>query len=149
MSTWAIIEDLYSRLGEEYVNKLAIRNDWDEDTESYVANEDPEVIETRLNQALLDAKNLILQKLTCLYTNVELLDEENFPAILIWHVRTTVEVLKAGGDCTSCNCEQLDNFIKCNSICATSGVCLTSKKTFLFVSEAKFKCECMGVCSCC
>lgn len=140
-STWATIEDLYVRYGEEYVDKLAIRNVWDESTQSYVSDESDENKTLVLQTALDDAKALILQKLSCLYTNSEVVNEYYFAALKQWHIRLTIETLKIGGDCTSCACVgDLDKFL-CSKICTEDGVCLISAETGFVVSKACFKCE--------
>lgn len=147
--SWATSSDIYARYGEEYVNKLCIRRNWDEEAQQYVASESDEAKAEILNLALEDAKNLILQKLSCNFTNFSQVNSLDFPSILLWHIRMTIEVLKVGGDCTKCSCEEFDNFIKCNEVCTADGVCLIKKNSFISGSVAKFECECHGRCSCC
>lgn len=142
-STWATIEDLYQRFGDEYVDKLAIRRVWDSTLEQYVADESPEGKEMVLELALCDAKQYLKQKIGCCYGSVELLDQYVFLSIKSWHIKLTIETLKVGGDCYSCTeCNKsFDDFCGCNSICSQDGVCLPSKKTFIEVSESCFPCE--------
>ena len=148
-NSWASINDLYERFGDEYVDKLATRRKWDAALDTYVADESVEGRTRVLTLALCDAKALLIQKISCLFGNISLLSTSNFSSIRQWHIRMAIEVLKAGGDCHSCNCESLDNFLKCGTICDENGVCLPSKTTFISVSEAKFPCECEDRCSCC
>lgn len=149
-STWATIEDLYQRFGDEYVDKLAIRRVYDVDTDSYVADESPEGKERVLNLALCDARAHLKQKVSCCYGEVSLLDEHIFPSIKQWHIKLTIETLKVGGDCfacTECN-KSFDDFCSCNSICSEDGVCLPSKKTFISVSEQSKDCCKIERCKC-
>ena len=147
--TWAAKEDLYARFGQEFINKLAIRRNYDEETESYVASEDDESIENVLNTALEDAKTLILGKLSCKFANFQIVNTMDFPSIKQWHIKMTIEVLKQGGDCTACDCTKLDEFL-CTNICTEDGFCLTSIKSFISVSKPHFPCEaCKGDCKCC
>lgn len=148
--TWALIEDLYARFGDEYVDKLAVRRKWDETIQDYVADQSEEARTEVLELALEDAKALILQKLSCLFSGLENLETSDFPAIKIWHIKMTIEVLKKGGDCTACDCAALDEFLKCGSVCTEDGVCLSKKSTFITVSDSQFPCECFpkGCCSC-
>lgn len=149
--TWATKEDLYARFGDEVIDKLAIRSDWDKYDQSYVANESCKAKDQILDLALEDAKNLIIHKLSCIYSNYSLVQSEDFvcPVLKQWHIKTTFEVLKAGGDCSSCNCEKLDEFLKCNTLCSDGGVCLSRNSTFISASVAKFPCECGWNCKCC
>lgn len=149
MSSWATKEDLYSRFGQEFVTKLAIRRNWNNELSMWVASEGPTDIGAILNLALEDAKNIILQRLSCLFSNYQAVNSSSFSALKYWHIKTTIEVLKANGDCTGCKCEDLDEFLKCNSLCDDSGFCLTKKTTFISASVAKFECECHGRCGCC
>lgn len=149
MSSWATKEDLYARFGQEFVTKLAIRRNWDNESKIWVASEDPIDIGAILNLALEDAKNLILHRLSCFFSNYQSVNESSFSALKFWHIKTTIDVLKANGDCTSCKCEDLDEFLKCNNLCDDDGFCLTKNTTFISATVAKFECECIGGCSCC
>lgn len=148
-TTWATVDDLYDRFGDEFVDKLAIRRVWDEGLQSYVADESPEGKLKVIELALCDAKGMILTKLQCLYSNVSLIEDAYFPSIKVWHMKMTIETLKVGGDCYKCNCEDLDKFLSCNNICSDDGVCLISKSTFISVSPAVLCCEMMGKGCCC
>ena len=151
--TWATIQDLYTRFGDEFVDKLAVRRTWNASLQDYVGNESREHLDLIIQTALDDAKSLLKQKLSCAYQNISILDEQTFSCIKQWHIKLTIDVLKVGGDCTSCKCEGLDDFLKCGSICSDDGNCLVSKSTFFSVSEAHFPCESCGCgesrCSCC
>lgn len=145
-TTWATIEDLYRRFGDEYVDKLAVRRVFDESVQSYVADESQEGKEMVLELALCDAKNFLKQKIACCYENVSLLDEYVFTAVKNYHIKLTIDTLKAGGDCYACTecIKSFDDFCSCNSLCSTDGTCLSSKKTFLSVSDSEFPCEGCG-----
>lgn len=142
-STWATIEDLYQRFGDEYVDKLAIRRVFDQDLDSYVADESDEGKEMVIALALCDAKNYLKQKIGCCYEEVTLLDDHVFPAVKNFHIKLTLDTLKVGGDCYACaECiKSFDDFCSCNSLCSTDGICLSSKKTFVTVSCPEFPCE--------
>lgn len=152
-STWATVDDLYNRFGDEYIDKLAIRRIYDTDLEQYVADESEEGKLKVIELALCDAKSLILRKLSCYYTqaSLSLLDSSVFKSIYLYHIKLTIETLKAGGDCSSCDCiSPMEEFFKCGPICSEDGNCLVSNKTFISVSESKFCCELMGKgCKCC
>lgn len=149
-STWATVEDLYARFGDEYVDKLAIRRVWDVDSQMYVADESTEGKLRVISLALADAKALLKRKLQCLYSNVDYLDTYVFSAIKQWHIKLTIETLKMGGDCSACACNtDIDSYFACGSICSDDGMCLSSKKTFITVSEAVFCCERNCGCGCC
>lgn len=148
--SWATIKDLYARFGEEYVNKLGIRRNFDLETDSYVASEDCKSVKSVLETALADAKQLILYKLACKFKDYEKVNTTNFSIIKQWHIKTTIEILKVGGDCTSCDCEGLDGFINCGTVCTDDGVCLKKKVSGISVSVPKYPCEgCKGECKCC
>lgn len=149
-TTWATEEDLYTRYGDEFVDKLAIRRNWDEDEQQYVADESDEAKAAVIALALCDAQNLIIQKLSCLYSNTDILNTELFGALKQWHIRLTIETLKNGGDCMGCACNvDLDRYIGCGNICSDEGNCLVSTKTFFSVTEAHFQCECNCSGGCC
>lgn len=150
-STWASVTDLYDRYGDEFVDKLATRRIYDPDTGTYVADESEEGRLRVLSLALCDAKQLLRRKLSCYYSNTNLLDDNIFYGIKIWHIKLTIETLKAGGDCLSCAClPDIDKYIECGSICTEDGICLTSEKTFISASTAIFCCEMKGRgCGCC
>ena len=148
--TWATKEDLISRAGDEFVFKLALRRNFDCETESFVASENKKSVDKVIQLALDDAKSLILHKLSCKFANHLTVNDLNFPTIKIWHMKMTVDVLKANGDCTACDCAKLDEFISCDTICSDNGVCLIGNKSFIDVSTPSFPCEaCKGKCECC
>lgn len=149
MSSWATKEDLYARYGQEFMAKIALRRNWDEELNTWIASEGVHDIGSVINLALEDAKTLILQRISCFFSNYQKVINGNFPAVKVWHIRTTIDVLKANGDCASCDCKDLDNFLKCNSLCDENGICLNKKSTFISASVAKFDCECNGSCRCC
>lgn len=150
-TSWANIDDLYNRFGEEFVDKLSIRRVYDTDVQSYVADETKEGFFKVQSLALCDAKALILEKLSCKYTGLKQLDTVSFPAIKQWHIKLTIETLKIGGDCRACACvEDIVKFTECGSLCNEDGICLPSKKTFISVTRDPFLCECRssGCCGC-
>lgn len=149
-SSWATIQDLYDRFGEEYVDKLAVRRNWDAELKMYVADETEAGKFKVLCLALQDAKNLLIRKLQCQYTDIAALSTSVFPAIKQLHIQLTIETLKNGGDCSSCACNtDIDKYIDCGTICNDAGECLVSNKSFISASEAHFHCECKGHCGCC
>lgn len=149
-TSWATTDDLYDRFGDEYVDKLATRRNWNEASEMYVADENDEAKEKVLCLALCDAKSLLLQKLQCKFADVSPLETANFPGIKQLHIKLTIQTLKAGGDCSGCECnEEIDKYIACGTICTDDGICLVSSQTFISATEAHFKCECQGHCGCC
>lgn len=148
-STWASVTDLYDRYGGEFVDKLSTRRFYDADAGQYVADESAEGRLRVVSLALCDAKQMILQKLSCLYSNIEILNDNIFMGLKQWHIRATISVLKANGDCYGCDCiDDLDKFLKCGNICTEDGVCLNPNTTFISVSAAKFCCE-KENCGCC
>lgn len=146
-NSWATVEDLTSRYGQEYIDKLSTRTVYDADVGSYVADETSEGRFRVLSLALSDAKELIKRKVSCIYSNSNLLENNLFPALKQWHIKLTIETLKIGGDCSACACnEDLDKFLSCGNICTEDGQCLTSNKTFWKVSKADWPCEGGGCC---
>lgn len=151
MSAWAVGADLYSRFGDEFVDKLAIRRKWNNVLNDYVADESQVGKDAVIALALDDAKAMILQKLSCYYSDLTSLDTLNYPAIKQWHILLTIETLKRGGQCYGCECiAPMEEYFKCGSVCSDNGVCLVSKKTFISATEAEFCCEVCdeGCCSC-
>lgn len=148
-TTWATPEDLYSRYGDEYVDKLATRRNYDPESGKYVADETTAGRLKVINLALADSKALIIEKISCKYSNTALLETALFSTVKSWHIKLAIETLKIGGDCRACECNaDLDKYIGCNSICSDNGECLISKSTVFSVSEAKFDCEDIGGCGC-
>lgn len=149
MDSWAILDDFYSRFGEEFINKLGIRRNWDATLGQYVASEDETDVQAVLELAIADAKELLKQRLRCKFKDLTSLENYLFSPIKQWHMKLTIEILKVGGDCLSCDCTKVDEWIKCNNVCSDDGsVCLSSNATFFEVSPAKFKCECEVSCKC-
>ena len=150
-STWANIDDFYSRFGEELVNKLGIRRNWDSTLQQYVASEDESEVEAVINIAIADAKALVQQRLRCKFGNLVSLDTNLFTPIKQWHMKMTIEVLKVGGDCMNCDCTKIDDWIsKCDNVCADDDtVCLSSNSCFISATEYHSPCECHGACGCC
>lgn len=149
-TTWATADDLYDRYGDEFVDKLAVRTVWDQDSGRYVADESTEGKLKVIGIALCDARQLMKQKLSCYYSNVDVLEEHLFYSLKQWHIELTIQTLKKGGDCMGCDCvKDMDQYFQCGSICSEDGICLTSKKTFISASVAKFDCECNCKGGCC
>lgn len=148
--TWATPTDLYERFGDEFVDNLSTRRNYDKTLGRYVADERPEARLRVVQLALDDARAMIVRKLQCKYNDVVQLNTLYFPSIKQWHIKLAIETLQMGGDCSACACNaDLDKYLDCNSICTEDGICLTSKSTFISASEAHFKCECIGSCGCC
>lgn len=149
-TTWANVDDLYSRFGAEYIDKLSTRTIFDSATGSYISDESTEGRFLVTATALCDAKELLRSKIMCRFGKIEKLDTDIFPAIKQWHIKLTIETLKANGDCYGCACvSDIDKFLDCGRICNENGsYCLPSNKTFFSVSKAKFPCE-SGGCECC
>lgn len=151
-TSWATVEDLYARYGDEFMDKLGTRRIWDEGLETYVADETDASRRAVIQLALDDAQSYLLYKIACKFIGSSILSTELFNIIKSWHVKLAVETLKIGGDCTACTeCNTgFDAFLACGSICNMDGsVCLTSSKTFISASEYVSDCECLGRCGCC
>ena len=147
-STWADVGDLRERFGDEYIDKLATRRNFDSARGEYLSDETSTNRLRVITLALCDARELILRKLSCLYKNLYVLDKHFFHGIKQWHIKLAIETLKAGGDCSSCGCiADLDKYLECGRICADDGTCLESLKTFISVTSQKFPCEDEG-CGC-
>ena len=126
-TSWASIGDLYDRYGEEFVDRLSVRRNYDTEVGSYVADETKEGFTKVQILALCDAKALILEKLSCKYTGLKQLDTVSFPSVKQWHIKLAVETLKIGGDCRACACvEDIVKFSECGSLCYEDGICLPS-----------------------
>lgn len=151
-SSWATVNDLYDRFGDEYMDKISTRNNYNSTLGRYVADESVDNRFKVISLALCDAKELIIRKLQCAFSDVTPLNDLVFPAIKQWHIKITIETLKIGGDCSACACnEDLDKFIACGVVCTSDGVCLSANSTFISATCAKFPCEngCGGGCGCC
>lgn len=145
-TSWATIDDLYDRYGDEYVDKLAIRRRRTAGGD-YVADQSDEAITRVLILALSDAKDHLQFKLNGRFSNANQINSVSFPIIKAWHIRLTIATLLNGGDCQGCTCLGLDEFLQ-GEICSPEGICLSSSKTFFSFSEAKFSCECVSSCCC-
>jgi len=137
---WATIDDLFTRYGEEYVNKLAVRRNYDKETKGYIADESCENIKLVLCTALEDARDQLEFVISKCY-NIKQLNEfiskdEEIKVIKRFHLRMAIAILKEGGDCEACDaCE--DKFYKICSeskLCTESGLCLT-KNPRIYVTE--------------
>lgn len=155
MATWATIEDLYKRYGDEFMDKLSTRMDDNTSGDDYVANEDPLRRDEVIQLALDDARAILLQKINCCFkTDGKLVNPNlSFSGIFPWHIKLTIILLKQGGDCKDCDdCkEAFDDFCKCSSICSDEGDCLEKRGSAISVSEEKFKCDDIfkdGCCKC-
>ena len=148
-TSWATVDDLYARCGEEYIDKLSTRSNYDHELGTYVADETKEGRFRVTALALCDARDLLKRKIACKFGKVELLDSKVFSAIKQWHIKLTIETLKAGGDCSGCACvTEIDQYLDCGVVCSDDGACLPSNKTFFSISKSKFPCE-GGGCGCC
>lgn len=143
-TSWANINDLYDRYGEEFVDKLSIRRKWDEDLGEYIADENKASMTRVQSIALCDARSLIMSLLSQKYSNLSVLDNDNFRGIKHWHIKFTIDLLKQGGDCQGCK-EGFLEFLEQNQVCSESG-CLDRKRTFISATKAEFKCEPRGNC---
>ena len=151
-TSWATVDDLYARYGDEFMDKLGTRRVWDADLETYVADESDSSRRAVIQLALDDAQAFLLYKIACKFSGVEVLSTELFNIVRSWHAKLTIETLKIGGDCTNCTeCNTaFDSFLECGKICNSDGTnCLASNKTFISATEYKSDCECMGSCGCC
>lgn len=139
-NSWATINDLYDRYGEEFVDKLSIRRSWDDGLGMYVANESKESMTRVQILALDDAKALLMEKISSLFVGAERLNDVEFYSIKQWHIKLAIETLKKGGDCKGCDClGDIDEFLK-GKICSEKG-CLEKRTTFFQVYGGKLKCE--------
>lgn len=147
-NSWATICDLYDRYGEEFVDKLSIRRNWDDSVSDYVADESKESMTRVQLLALDDARSILKEKISIFFLKLNLLDKYEFNSIKQWHIKLTIEALKKGGDCRGCDClSDFDEFLK-GPIC-NDNFCLERKGTFFSISKANFKCDrCKGSCCC-
>lgn len=145
-SSWANINDLYDRYGEEFIDKLSIRRNFNEVIQEYVADESIENKTRVQSLALCDARDMILSMLSPNFSNLKELDIKKFHAVKLWHIKFTIELLKQGGDCATCKAE-FEDFIKSNKICSDT-ICLSKKTTFISATKAVFDCEIKSGCGC-
>lgn len=150
MATWATKEDLVLRYGQEYVEKLAIRRDWNEDAEAYVADESPERIDQVINAALQDAKDWLLWKISCCFNIVDFNALAEVSFVKRFHIKLTIIMLKDGGDCQECKeCQdEFSDFCSCGSICDINGNCI-SKPTIGLIAVEKMPRSCLPQNYCC
>lgn len=152
MASWATVADLNARFGNEFMDKISTRRKWNAGMQSYVADESDGARTAVIQLALDDAKAFLLYKISCKFSNTDLIATTDFNIIKAWHIKLTIETLKIGGDCTACTeCNAaFDSFLQCGNICDANGVCLSSNGTFISVTKAIFCCELQGRgCGCC
>lgn len=144
MSTWTTKAGLYTRYGQEFIDKLARRRDFDPDAGehgAYVENENCERVNQVICTAIEDAKTWILWKLSCCFDIKEfnrLLEEgDEFSFIQTFHSKLSITFLKSGGDCQECDeCkEEISMVCSCKQICSDNGICLPSTKRSRFSVE--------------
>lgn len=155
---WATEEDLILRYGEEFIDKLSLRNDFNETAEAYVANEDPARMQSVVQAALDDAKNWLLWKISCCFNLSDFNSLGDVSFIKKFHIKMTIIMLKDGGDCQECKeCQdEFADFCNCGRICDNLGVCIssTSKSKFAVQDMGKsclptnFCCSCGDKCCC-
>ena len=144
--SWATINDLYDRYGEEFVDKLSVRRVWDDETGHYLADESKESMTRVQCLALDDARALLQEKISSKFKDIARLDREEFFSIKQWHIKLTIETLKKGGDCQGCECiTEIDKFLE-GKVCSNKG-CLPKVGTVVQVYSDKLKCE--GSKKCC
>lgn len=158
MSTWIDKQGLYLRYGQEFIDKLAIRRDFDCEANDgdggYIANETRKRLDCIINVAIEDAKEWILWKISSCYSIVEFnkfLDEEkDFSFIKRFHIKLTITMLKFGGDCKECDdCkEELSEICSTKEICTDDGICIPSKKKSVFAVESTAP-SCLPTSVCC
>lgn len=146
-NSWATIDDLYDRYGEEFVDKLSIRRNWNAELEDYVADESKSNMTRVQILALEDAKELLKSRMSLHFQKIEWLDTYLFYAVKQFHIRLTIETLKNGGDCSCCQCLEDLSTLLGGDICNDT-ICLPKKKSFISASKAHFKCDHHGGCGC-
>lgn len=143
-SSWANISDLYDRYGEEFIDKLSIRRNFNETIQEYIADESSENKTRVQTLALCDARDMILSILSRHFSNLTRLDNQIFHGIKSWHIKFTIDLLKKGGDCKGCK-KDFEKFLESNKICSGTE-CLKKNSTFISATEAHFKCEVRSKC---
>lgn len=139
--TWATKEDLVLRYGEEFVDKLARRRDWDEDAEMYVEDNSDERVNEVIEAALEDAKNWLTWKISCCFPikafNDLIISGQSFSFVKRFHIKMTIIMLKDGGDCAECKeCQdEFSKFCECSKLCTDEGECIVSKSKSRFAVE--------------
>lgn len=125
---WANKNDLVIRYGQEYIDKLTTKNKFDEVNNIYYADQTQVSRDEVLNAALADAKAKLLFHLSCCYniTSIGLLIDsgEEFSIIKTHHIKLTIAMLKATGDCKECDaCEKdFKELCSCGAIISDNGV---------------------------
>ncbi len=150
MATWATKADLILRYGQDVIEKMALRRDFNEEADDYVANETPERIDQVIETALQDAKDWILWKISCCFSLSEFLNLGDVNYIKRFHIKLTIAMLKDGGECKDCDdCkEEFSEFCSCGQICDVNGKCITKSKMSLIAVE-KIEKSCLPENYCC
>lgn len=157
MATWATKDDLVLRYGEETINKLSTRRNWDSDSSSYISDVNPESRNAVVEAALEDAKQELLMKIGCCYDIKAFLRLEavsSFSFIRSYHIKLTILMLKNGaGDCAACKecTDEFEKFCDCNKLCADNGECLVPEAygSAFAVQEMPKSCLPKCICSSC
>lgn len=147
MSTWATKADLVLRYGQEYIEKAALRRDFNEDADDYVADESCDRINEVICAALEDAKEWLLWKISCSFNLADFNNLDDINYIKIFHMRLTIAMLKEGGDCEKCQ-KEFSEFCACGQICDINGKCITKTKISLIAVEQMPK-SCLPQNVCC
>jgi hypothetical protein len=157
MSTWVDRQGLYARFGEEFIQKLARRRDFDCDANDgdggYTENETKKRVECVIDLAISDAKEWMLWKISCNFPinefNALLNQDKDFSFLKSHHIKLTIAMLKTGGDCTECEaCQKEIGDILCDQICTDDGICIPSRKRSKFLVE-KTSPSCLPTNLCC
>lgn len=125
---WAVKQDLVTRYGQEYIDKITTRNKFDDVNNMYYADQTEVSRDEVLNAALSDAKAKLLFHLSCCYNITEiglLIDSgEEFSLIKNYHIKLTISMLKAQGDCKDCDAclNEFKDLCDCGQIISDNGV---------------------------
>lgn len=139
--SWATKEDLCKRFGQEFVDKLARRRDYDRASETYVEDDSCTRMNEVIDLALQDAKDWMMWKISCCFPiktfNELILAGETFSFIKRAHIKMTIAILKEGGDCPACEeCkDDFSSFCACKKLCSDNGECIIA------ISKSKFAIE--------
>lgn len=139
--SWATKEDLEKRYGDEFVNKLARRRDWDEASGTYVEDNTDQRVDEVIELALEDAQDWLSFKISCCFSLKafnDLIDAgKNFAFLKRMHIKMTIAILKDGGDCAACEeCkDEFQKFCDCGKLCTDDGECLVSSSKSRFAVE--------------
>jgi len=158
MSTWVDRQGLYNRYGQEYIEKLARRRDFDPSANGgsggYVENTSSTRVNEIINIAIEDAKTWMLWKISCCFNiqdfNLLLADNKEFSFLQRFHIKLTIILLKHGGDCAQCDeCKaEISEVCSCSEICTDDGICIPSRKRSKFSVE-KTEPSCLPTKVCC